>query len=99
MYLAKKESLGECQLSEFSAQSPSKRQRISSPSSSDINVTDAVSLQTPNVNVAACPITDMKCAVETFADLSQVIHLLGTGSEVLGFLASQFEDYPCPLQC
>ncbi|CAN0459276.1 unnamed protein product [Rangifer tarandus platyrhynchus] len=67
----KKESLGECQLSEFSAQSPSKRQRISSPSSSDINVTDAVSLQTPNVNVAACPITDMKCAVETFADLSQ----------------------------
>nr|XP_020767413.1 cell division cycle-associated protein 2 isoform X2 [Odocoileus virginianus texanus] len=67
----KKESLGECQLSEFSAQSPSKRRRISSPSSSDINVTDAVSLQTPNVNVAACPITDMECAVETFADLSQ----------------------------
>ncbi|XP_043783669.1 cell division cycle-associated protein 2 [Cervus elaphus] len=67
----KKESLGECQLSEFSAQSPSKRRRISSPSSSDVNVTDAVRLQTPNVNVAACPSTDMKCTVETFADLSQ----------------------------
>lgn len=67
----KKESLGECQLSEFSAQSSSKRRRISSPGSSDINLTDAVNLQTCNVSVAACPSSDMKCAVETFADLSQ----------------------------
>uniref|UniRef100_F1MG31 Cell division cycle associated 2 n=2 Tax=Bos taurus TaxID=9913 RepID=F1MG31_BOVIN len=67
----KKESLGECQLSEFSAQSSSKRRRLSSPSSSDVNLTDAVDLQACGVNMAACPSTDMKCAVETCAGLSQ----------------------------
>ena len=106
VYLAKKESLGECQLSEFSAQSSSKRRRLSSPSSSDVNLTDAVDLQACGVNMAACPSTDMKCAVETCAGLSQVMHLLGTGNAVLVFRASSLRTvnallqlYLCTLCC
>ena len=76
MYLAKKESLGECQQCEFPANLSSKRQRTSSPSSSDGNLTDAFGLQIHNV--AAFPNTDRQCAVETSADLSEVIHLLET---------------------
>ncbi|XP_067601288.1 cell division cycle-associated protein 2 isoform X3 [Pseudorca crassidens] len=65
----KKESLGECQQCEFPANLSSKRQRISSPSSSDGNLTDAFGLQIHNV--AAFPNTDRQCAVETSANLSE----------------------------
>ncbi|XP_057403879.1 cell division cycle-associated protein 2 isoform X3 [Balaenoptera acutorostrata] len=65
----KKESLGECQQCEFPANLSSKRQRTSSPSSSDGNLTDAFGLQIHNV--AAFPNTDRQCAVETSADLSE----------------------------
>ncbi|XP_049566849.1 cell division cycle-associated protein 2 isoform X4 [Orcinus orca] len=65
----KKESLGECQQCEFPANLSSKRQRISSPSSSDGNLTDAFGLQIHNV--AAFPNTDKQCAVETSANLSE----------------------------
>ncbi|XP_057580400.1 LOW QUALITY PROTEIN: cell division cycle-associated protein 2 [Hippopotamus amphibius kiboko] len=66
---AKKESRGERQQSEFPANLSSKRQRISSPSSSDGNLTDAVVLQIGNV--AAFPNTDRRCPAETFTDLSE----------------------------
>ncbi|XP_059869565.1 cell division cycle-associated protein 2 isoform X6 [Delphinus delphis] len=65
----KQESLGECQQCEFPANLSSKRQRISSPSSSDGNLTDAFGLQIHNV--AAFPNTDRQCAVETSANLSE----------------------------
>ncbi|XP_060011679.1 cell division cycle-associated protein 2 isoform X3 [Lagenorhynchus albirostris] len=65
----KKESLGECQQCEFPANLSSKRQRISSPSSSNGNLTDAFGLQIHNV--AAFPNTDRQCAVETSANLSE----------------------------
>ncbi|XP_032491427.1 cell division cycle-associated protein 2 isoform X10 [Phocoena sinus] len=65
----KKESLGECQQCEFPANLSSKRQRISSPSSSDGNLTDAFGLQIHNV--AAFPNTDRQCALETSANLSE----------------------------
>ncbi|KAJ8798524.1 hypothetical protein J1605_016669 [Eschrichtius robustus] len=65
----KKESLGECQQCEFPANLSSKRQRTSSPSSSDGNLTDAFGLQIHNV--AAFPNTDRQCAVETSANLSE----------------------------
>ncbi|XP_022450768.1 cell division cycle-associated protein 2 isoform X4 [Delphinapterus leucas] len=65
----KKESLGECQQCELPANLSSKRQRISSPSSSDGNLTDAFGLQIHNV--AAFPNTDRQCAVETSANLSE----------------------------
>ncbi|XP_066896285.1 cell division cycle-associated protein 2 isoform X2 [Kogia breviceps] len=66
---AKKESLGECQQCEFPANLSSKRQRISSPSSCDGNLTDAFGLQIHNV--AAFPNTDRQCALDTSADLSE----------------------------
>ncbi|XP_016069678.1 PREDICTED: cell division cycle-associated protein 2 isoform X2 [Miniopterus natalensis] len=67
--LTKKESLGECQQSAFPAQL-SKRQRISSQSNSDENITNAIDLQM--FNVAAPSSTDRTCAVETsLVDLSE----------------------------
>ncbi|XP_059958566.1 cell division cycle-associated protein 2 isoform X5 [Mesoplodon densirostris] len=65
----KKENLGECQQFEFPANLSSKRQRISSLSSSDGNLTDAFGLQIHNV--AVYPNTDRQCAVETSANLSE----------------------------
>ncbi|XP_014645416.1 PREDICTED: cell division cycle-associated protein 2 [Ceratotherium simum simum] len=68
--LTKKENVGECQLSEFLAKSSSKRQRISSQSTSDENLTGTVGLQI--VSIATSSDAGRMCAVETsLADLSE----------------------------
>lgn len=72
VYIAKKKSISECQQS---AQLP-KRQRLSSQDNCDENPADAIDLQI--LNIATLPNTDSNCAVETSADLSEVIHLLET---------------------
>lgn len=74
--IAKKESLGDCQQSEFPAQL-SKRQRTTSRSNSDENPANADDLQI--VNIDALPNTGKTCAVaSSLADLCEVIHLLET---------------------
>ncbi|XP_032245058.1 cell division cycle-associated protein 2 [Phoca vitulina] len=59
----KKESLGECQESEFPANLSSKRRRISYQSNFDENLTDAVHLQI--FSGVTSPNTGKMCAVET----------------------------------
>ncbi|EPY73795.1 cell division cycle-associated protein 2 [Camelus ferus] len=65
----KKESLGECQQSEFPAKLSSKRRRIASPSNSDGNVTDAAHLRI--LSPAAFPSADRMCAIKASADPSE----------------------------
>ncbi|XP_054546612.1 cell division cycle-associated protein 2 isoform X2 [Talpa occidentalis] len=61
--MPKKQSVGECQQSEFPAKLSSKRRRISSQSNSEESLTDALNLQIFSVVTSAN--TDRICAAET----------------------------------
>lgn len=90
IYIAKKESLGECQQSEFPAQVPCRHGRPSSESNSDEDLPEAVDLQ---VRAQYCYLSQRRmCAVETsLTDLSEVIHVLETeGGEALVFWRGSF---------
>ena len=72
VYIAKKESLGECQESAFRANLSSKRRRICSQSNVDEDLSDAVHLQ---IFSSATSNAGKMCAVDSaFADFSEVIH-------------------------
>lgn len=90
MYITKKESLGECQQSEFPAQVPCRWGRPSSEGNSDEDLPEAVDLQ---VRAQYCCLSQRRmCAVETsLTDLSEVLHILETeGDEALVFWRGSF---------
>lgn len=90
VHIAKKEGLVEYQHSGFPVNSSSKRRRISSQNSPDDHLSSAKEKVAP-VQV----INNQTCAVDTSADLAEVI-MLSTQRQTSGFLHTQFEDCQGP---